>query len=253
MKIRSEGIKVGDKVEIEGDNISRVLPRKNYIERLNAANIDCVNVVISPVPKPVFLLVDKMIALSVRSGCEVIVTVNKTDVDDGLSRYVSVNYLKAVDRIFYVSAKEKSGIDELKDYLKGKLVVFAGQSAVGKTSIMNEIFSLNEQTNGLSEKTGRGKHTTTRRKITVQGDFAAVDTPGFSSVNLTDIPSDSLSNFYKDFTEWNGRCYYIGCTHTNEPDCLIKAAVENGSISSERYLRYLALYKEIKEYEKRKY
>ena len=240
-------------METEGDNITYVYPRKNFIERLNVSNVDCVNVVVSPSPKPDFLLVDKIIALSNLAGCEVIITVNKTDVGNELLNYVTENYSKSVAAVFAVSAKQKRGLKDLKEYLKGKLVVFAGQSAVGKTSIMNEIFQKNDATGDLSRRTGRGKHTTTGRKITVEGDFAAVDTPGFSSVYLTDIPSDSLYMYYKDFSAYNGKCYYIGCTHYSEPNCLVKQAVESGNISKDRYVRYLALLKEIKEYEKRKY
>lgn len=253
LKIKSEGIKVGDKVEFDEANILSVLPRKNYIARLNAANVDSVNIIVSPIPKPDFLLVDKIIALSRYNGCMVYMTVNKSDVDDGLISYVLKHYSSAVDEIFIVSAKNGEGLDALKKELKSKLVVFAGQSAVGKTSITNKLFLLSEKTDDVSVKTGRGRHTTTRRRIMIGDGLFVVDTPGFSFADISDIPSSELKDCYKDFAEYNGKCYYIGCRHVAEPDCLLKEALSGGKISDERYSRYLTLLKEIVDNEKRRY
>ena len=185
--------------------------------------------------------------------CEVYITVNKSDEDDGICGYITENYRKAVDGIFIVSAKSGRGLKELKAAVSGKLTVFAGQSAVGKTSVINELFGVDERVNSVSERTGRGRHTTTRRKIIVDGDIYAVDTPGFSTVIVTSVASSSLHNYYKDFSPYNGKCYYIGCTHSSEPDCLVKDALARGELSKDRYERYLLILKEIKEYEKRRY
>lgn len=253
LKIKSSGIKVGDKVEFDGANILSVLPRKNFLPRLNTANIDCVNIVISPMPRPDLLLVDKLIVESNILGCRTIITVNKSDIDDGLARYIFENYSRAVDGIVAVSAKNGEGIEDLRAMIKGKLTVFCGQSAVGKTSALNALFDLSEKINSVSEKTGRGRHTTTRRKIIVDGDDFVVDTPGFSTLGVTSVDSAKLADYYTDFAAYNGKCYYIGCTHSSEPDCLVKNAVLRGEISRDRYERYLLLLKEIREYEKRKY
>ena len=253
LKIKSDGIKVGDRVEFDGENISAVLPRKNYSQRLNVSNVDCVNIVIAAVPAPDFLLVDKMIIDARLVGAEVFLTVNKCDIQNGIVEYVTQNYSYAVDEIFVVSTLTGEGIEKVKKRIKGKLVVFAGQSAVGKTSLTNALFGESERVNTVSRKTLRGRHTTTVRKIYFGDDCAVMDTPGFSSAAVYNVKSSDLRLFYKDFDGYDGSCYYIGCTHTVEPDCLVRSAVNEGKISRERYDRYVTIYKEIKEYEKRKY
>ncbi len=256
MKIKSQGIKVGDKVEFENGVITSVKERISYFPRTNVANIEVCNIVIAPLPKPDFLLVDKMILEARHGGAEVWLTVNKNDTENSsnLYDYVVENYQNAVEKIFLISAKTGFGVEELKENLKNKICVFAGQSAVGKTSLVNILFGAQEKTNTISEKTLRGRHTTTKRQIHFLGEYAIVDTPGFSAVDVNIIKSENIASFYKDFEEFNGKCYYIGCVHVNEPDCLVKDAVENKKISNDRYQRYITIYKEVKDYEKmRKY
>ena len=200
-----------------------------------------------------FLLVDKLIIEGNKGGAKVILTINKNDLSTDLYNYCVENYSNAVDKIFSVSTVTGNGIDELKAYLNGEFCALAGQSAVGKTSLINEIFDIQKQVNTVSEKTLRGRHTTTSREIHYGENFSLIDTPGFSAIDTFSIESAKLSEYYKEFEEYNGKCYYIGCSHTAEPDCLVKEAVERGQISLDRYNRYCTIYKEIKEYEKRKY
>ena len=240
-------------MEFDGENILAIKPRKNFSPRLNVSNIDCVNIVVADFPEPDYLLVDKMIIEANYIGASVYITVNKCYISDKTLLYIKDNYSKAVDKIFAVSAEKGEGLDKLKEEFKGKLVVFAGQSAVGKTSITNALFEKSERVNDLSKKTMRGRHTTTGRKIHIEGEFAVMDTPGFSSVITNFIKSEEIALYYREFSEYNGKCWYIGCTHTAEPDCLVKEALSRGEISADRYQRYIEIYKEIKEYEKRKY
>ena len=253
LKIKSSGIKVGDKVVFDENNVISVKERSSYFRRINVANIECVVIVIAHLPEPDYLLVDKMIVESRFCGAEVYIVINKIDSDDKQADYVAENYKKAVEGFFSVSARTGAGIDELKAAIKGKFTAFAGQSAVGKTSLINRIFNKDERVNELSKKTMRGKQTTTARTIHIDGDYMITDTPGFSSTQEFSVQSYDLALYYKDFYPFNGKCYYIGCTHTNEPDCLVKNALSRGDISKDRYNRYVNIFKEIKEYEKRKY
>ncbi len=252
IKLTDKKLLVGDAVTFQDGVITAILPRRNSFNRPRVANIDCINIVIAPAPKPDFLLVDKMIVEANRASIPVYLTVNKRDTDDEIYHYVLKHYDKAVDCIFGVSAFTGEGFDELKIKLKDNLCCLVGQSAVGKTSICNRLFEMVRKTNAISDKTERGRHTTTSREILYNENLFVMDTPGFSVIDAA-VKSEELSNFYKDFKPYNGKCYYIGCSHDHEPDCLVKEAVLNGEISQDRYNRYLTIYKELKEYEKRKY
>lgn len=253
MKIKSDGIKVGDEVEFDNSSIKKVFPRKSFFYRANVANVSCINVVISPVPKPDFLLVDKMIVEALSGKAKVYLTINKSDLDDGLIDYCKTNYANAVDSIIAVSALSGDGFDRLKSLLNGEFCAFVGQSAVGKTSIINRLFNIDKTVGDVSKKTMRGRHTTTGREIHFGENLQVVDTPGFSNVDVINVKSRDLCLYYKEFEPYNGKCYYIGCAHVSEPDCQVKAAVTRGEISVNRYERYKTLFKEIAENEKRKY
>ena len=237
---------VGDFAEIDKDNaICALLPRASYFIRPLCSNVDCVNIVIASIPKPDFLVVDRLIAMARNGGAEVLLTVNKCDLSSEVSAYVFEHYLKAVDKIFTVSALNGQGTQELKDYLQGKLVVFAGQSAVGKTSLVNGIFSESFRVGELSRKTQRGKNTTTSSQIIEDSGIRVMDTPGFTSLYALNIPLENLKDCYVEFED--KRCFFNDCKHLIEPDCGVKFSVESGEISSDRYDRYKLIYNEIKE------
>lgn len=160
-----------------------------------------------------------------------------------------MNYQKAVDKIFLVSAKTGEGVEEFKAFLKGKLSVFSGQSAVGKTSIVNRLFGENKRTGEVSVKTQKGKQTTTVSEITESDGIRIIDTPGFSAMDI-DIEEDVFPWSYPEFSCFANECRFRGCRHINEPDCAVKTATDGGEIYSERYLRYKQIYKEIKEKDK---
>lgn len=253
LKIKNGTIKVGDEVEISDGVITSIYERKTFFPRINVANIDCVNIVIAPEPTPDYLLVDKMLIECVRLGAKPYVTVNKCDFGEDIAKYVLENYPKACEKIFVVSAVTGEGVEQMKECFKGKIVAFAGQSAVGKTSLVNYLFGLNKRVNEVSEKLKRGRHTTTSRTLYVVGDFMIIDTPGFSSIVTSDIKSSEISHYYLDFEEFYNLCSFRDCTHTHEPDCAVKEALSEGKISKDRYERYLEIFKETKENEKRKY
>jgi ribosome biogenesis GTPase len=237
---------VGDYVEIDSDHaICALLERKSYFIRPLCANVDCVNIIIASLPKPDYLVVDRLIAMAIHGGAEVVLTVNKSDLSNEVADYVLQNYSNSVNKIFIVSAKNKSGTEQLKEYLQGKLVVFAGQSAVGKTSLINSIFSESFKVGELSRKTQRGKNTTTASSIVEDSGIRVMDTPGFTSLYALNIPLEELKNCYPEFE--GKSCYFNDCNHLSEPDCGVKKAVENGDISIDRYQRYKAIYSEIKE------
>ena len=275
---------MGDHVEFDGEVITRIFPRRSYFPRTNVANVDALIIVVAPVPKPDYLVVDKLIVEARSCGAGVAILANKCDLTTEVYDYIVKNYSTAVDEIIPYSALSGEGEPALKAYLKGKLCALAGQSAVGKTSVLNALLGTTNAVGEVSRKTNRGRHTTTGREIFFANDFAIVDTPGFSSVDILTVKSQDLSDYYADFAaattvlrsvlrsahppqetlpndqtqpERPGgereQCYYIGCSHVSEPYCAIKQAVESGKISRDRYERYCTIYKEIKEYEKRKY
>jgi ribosome biogenesis GTPase len=228
------------------------MPRNSYFIRPSVANLDAVNVVIASTPKPDYLMLDKLILTLFSQGVEVVFVVNKTDLGNEVVEEVKNHYAETDCKIVSVSASTGEGVEELKKVLSGKLVAFAGQSAVGKSSLVNALFGLNLRTNEVSEKTQRGRHTTTVAEIFCMGDIRIVDTPGFSVVK-PDIKSEELALFYPEYFSRLQDCKYRTCTHINEPDCRVRKDVEGGLLSAERYLRYKTIFNEIKQDENNKY
>ncbi len=240
---------VGDYVEFDKGVITKILPRKNYFPRPNVANIDAVTIVVSPEPKPDFMLVDKLVVNAVSRNLEIIFAVNKTDISDELFDKIKSEYSEVGGSFFKISASQNLGVLELKEKIKDKLVLFAGQSAVGKTSLVNTLFGLDLKTGELSEKINRGKHTTTASCIYELNGTRIIDTPGFAVIDA-DLKKDELPDCYPEYFNLQSGCKYRGCKHINEPDCAVKRAVFSGELSKERYLRYVEIYKEILEKEK---
>ena len=244
LKIKGEGILVGDFVEVEKTTIVKVLDRKNRFIRPNVSNVDSVVAVISPEPKPDYFLIDKLCVNAFKENVEFVLVVNKSDIDANLFNEIKAEYSNAIVKIFSVSSKTGEGVDELKDYLTGKLSVFAGQSAVGKTSITNAMFSLDLKTGDLSQKIVRGKHTTTRSEIFEFENVRIIDSPGFAVIDA-DVELNDLKSFYPEYLEVSNSCKFRGCAHVSEPNCKVKELVQNGILSKKRYDRYVQIYKEI--------
>lgn len=245
-----DNLYVGDNVEftIEDSfaNIEKILPRTNSLIRPNVSNIDKALIVIAKEPEPDFLLVDKMIINCYTNGIEPIICFNKADliVKEEIDRLL-LPYKKFM-KCITISATEKDNLDELKDVFKEGVTCLAGQSAVGKTTILNSILDLDLRTAKLSEKISRGKHTTRHVEIYKVLGGMVMDTAGFSVLTLVDKEPNLLKDFYHEFLEIQNRCRFSSCLHINEPDCAVIKAYEDGKIDSGRYNRYLQIYNEVK-------
>lgn len=248
--LKSKGVFIGDNVEFFYDNgiyiITRIEKRKNFLIRPPVANIDQLIIVIAHIPKPDYMLVDKLLLFSYFYNIEPIILVNKQDVSDEENKYVEFTYSKFVKTIF-ASAKSGFNIELLKNTLKNKISAFAGQSAVGKSALINLIFKNQLANEGnLSVKLNRGKNTTRHSEIYCFDNIMIADTSGFTSLNekLLDIPYYELPYYYPDYNEHKLDCKYSSCTHTKEPvkDCKIKQLVENKILDKNRHIRYDKIY-----------
>ena len=257
---RKDGVKplVGDNVEIEildekdmEGNIMLILPRKNELIRPAVANIDQALVVFAVTkPKPHLNLLDRFLVMMESREVPVILCFNKTDIaDDPDIAELKEIYGKCGYPLLFTSAKKEEHIQELKHVLQGKTTAIAGPSGVGKSSIINLLQSEVEmETGSISRKIERGRHTTRHSELLVLGDNSYImDTPGFSSLYISDVDRESLKYCFPEFTPFEGKCRFNGCDHVHEPDCAVKQAVEQGVIHRSRYENYLAIYQEIQE------
>ncbi len=252
-KLRLDGdIFIGDYVEFcqfaNGKGaIEKILPRKNKITRPYITNIDMIVICIAPSPRPDFYLVDKLLINCIKQNITPVLCVNKTDLmDSDFKRNVEISYHNLCD-ICYVNAMSGQGIDKLIELMSDNYVSMAGQSAVGKSSIINAIVGHQMlQTGELSRKVERGKHTTRNVEIFDIGHgIRLADTCGFSVLEIENINPDELSTYFTDFDDFAANCKYNGCNHINEPDCAVKNAVQNGELSKDRYDRYVTLYNDL--------
>ena len=261
-RLDGESPLVGDRVEISTDaqgrgRVDRIFPRKNFFIRPAVANIDLLIAVaaeVEPVTDP--FLIDRVTSVAEHSGCEVLICINKSDASDcGRLRDI---YATTPYRVIETSAVTGEGIAELAECIRGKVCAFSGNSGVGKSSILNALEpSLELKTGEISEKLGRGKHTTRHVEIfPVAGGYCA-DTPGFASFDVEQmppIPKDELQYAFPEFEPYIGRCRFDDCAHIKEPSCAVRAAVEAGEVSHSRYESYCRLYEisaQYKEWEQR--
>jgi ribosome biogenesis GTPase len=191
-----------------------------------------------------------------QKGLPVVLVFNKKDVakQETLAELASM-YEKCGYKVLKASAACEEGISEIKEILKGKTTTVAGPSGVGKSTIINLLQSeVYMETGTISEKIERGKHTTRHSElITIDEDTYIFDTPGFSSLYITDMEKEELKSYFPEFYQYEEECKFLGCVHVAEPVCGVKAALEEGKISKSRYENYKLLYEELKENEKRKY
>ncbi len=244
----SDKICVGDDVNFVKDKgmfiIEDILPRKNRLIRPPVCNVDMLVIVVAPLPLVDWGLVDKLLIFAAEYNIKPILCYNKIDLNQTQLVYANKVYKDIAD-IVGVSALTKEGIGDLEGLLSG-VVCFAGQSAVGKTSLLN-IFCNTEKKVGDLSKLEQGKHTTRHVEIVPLNEkVMLVDTCGFSLLDLEGIKSKELMLYYPDFMKQKA-CKYNMCTHINEPDCEVKKAVEEGLLDKDRYLRYVAIYEELKE------
>ena len=248
---------VGDNVEIaviddanKLGNVEKILPRKNELIRPAVSNIDMALVIFaSAKPDPNFNLLDRFLCMMEYQKVPVTICFNKIDLVDQekLKEYSGI-YEPAGYNVIFTCTKTKEGLGSIRSLLEGKTTTVAGPSGVGKSSIINCLQSdITMETGTISEKIERGKHTTRHSEIIpVSHETYIMDTPGFSSMDVPGFEKEDLWTCYPEFVRHEPYCRFIGCSHINEPDCGVKAAVEDGEISPVRYENYKLLYEELK-------
>lgn len=256
--LRKEGMTplTGDMVRVVMQRgkgmIQQVLPRKNSFIRPAVANVDALLIFaanVNPVTEP--FLIDRVTAIAGNKGVESILCVNKTDLDE--AEELCGIYSHAGFRVIATSAQTGAGIGELRRALQGKLTAFTGNSGVGKSSILNRLCpELKLPTGEVSEKLGRGRHTTRHVELfSLDHETFVMDTPGFSSFDTDQmdvILKENLQYAFPDFGPYLGACQFHDCSHRREPGCAVRQAAENREIEQSRYDSYLRLYEKAAQY-----
>ena len=233
--------------------IESCLPRRTLLKRPAVANIDQVLITFAArQPDLNQLLLNRFLVLAEWSGIpEIVICINKCDLLEEKADFLQ-DYVQAGYKLLMVSAQEGQGIQELKNLLAGRVTVFAGPSGVGKSSLLNAVDSNLELATGkISDKIKRGKHTTRAAcLLPLPEGGTVVDTPGFSAAELENIDKAQLAYYFPEFRPYIEKCYYNTCTHSHEPDCAVKEAVEAGTICRARYEAYLNILQTINERKK---
>ena len=257
-KLKEKGeLYVGDIVFVDDDGfpiIEKLEPRESMLVRPYVSNIDGIIIVLAVQPRPDFLLADKMIVGCVQQQLDAIVCVNKCDLDGSgeLVAKVKTEY-GAIADVVPVCAADGTGMQVVREMVKGRFFCLAGQSAVGKSSMINALCGGERMAVGGLSKNLRGRHTTRHVEIIEFKDGTKIaDTCGFSRYEIPLVDPATLAGCYVDFDDYREQCRFRGCTHTVEECCGVKEAVAEGKLPKERYDRYLQLYEEMsKRWEKR--
>lgn len=236
-------------------NIEEILPRKNVLIRPAVANVDQALVIFALAsPKPNFNLLDRFLVMMEKQGVPVRICFNKKDLTDaGTIEEIRRRYAGSGYELLFISAKQEEGVEKVRGLLRGKTTTVAGPSGVGKSSLINRLQSeIFMETGTLSEKIERGRHTTRHTELMpVEADTYILDTPGFSSVELTGMEKEELGLYFPEIRDRADGCRFAGCAHLTEPDCMVRQALSDGGISPERYETYRSFYEDLKK--RRKY
>ena len=265
-KFRKEGVSplVGDRVEVRelgnGEGfVESILPRRNAFTRPAVANIDQLVVIASgAIPRTDPFLIDRVAAIAALKDCDVVVVLNKCDLDSADSLYQI--YSSAGFPTLRVSAETGEGIEDLKPLIAGKLSAFTGNSGVGKSSILNALDpAFHLQVGEVSQALGRGRHTTRHVELfRLDCGAEVVDSPGFSSFETEELNLElkrRLPETFVEFRPYLDQCRFVGCSHTKETGCAVLEAVREGKIQKSRHASYVRLYEELKplqEWQKKK-
>lgn len=244
---------VGDEVEFTITNsekqegvIEQILPRKNELKRPKMANLTQLILVVSmKMPSPDLLLLDKQLVFAEFMGLKATIVLNKVDLEDkeeidrNAKLYEDIGY-----KIIQTNAKEGIKVEEIKALLEGETTAFAGNSGVGKSTLINSIFEQElTQEGDISDKNQRGKNTTTSTTLYKYKENSYIaDTPGFSTFEINEIPKEDLCHYFVEFVPYLDKCEFQGCSHIKEENCGVKEALEAGKISSQRYDNYIKIY-----------
>lgn len=259
-KFRKEKISplAGDKVSVtirndEENTIDEIYERKNYLIRPPVANIDKLFIIVSAAkPRPNTVIIDKMTILAEKNNITPIIIITKTDLADCLELkeiYMSTGY-----NVYSFSIEDMSELDAIRNELSGCLCAFTGNSGVGKSTLINALSDeLKLETGEISDKLGRGRHTTRQAEVFPVDDGLVIDTAGFSSVDFTTenrIYSDELQYYFKEFSEHINDCRFNGCRHLGDKGCRICELIDEGKISKSRHESYKTILTEIKDNKK---
>lgn len=244
---------VGDEVEFTITNsekqegvIEQILPRKNELKRPKMANLTQLILVVSmKMPSPDLLLLDKQLVFAEFMGLKATIVLNKVDLEDKeeidriAKLYEDIGY-----KIIQTNAKEGIKVEEITALLEGETTAFAGNSGVGKSTLINSIFEQElTQEGDISDKNQRGKNTTTSTTLYKYKENSYIaDTPGFSTFEINEIPKEDLCHYFVEFVPYLDKCEFQGCSHIKEENCGVKEALEAGKISSQRYENYVKIY-----------
>lgn len=243
---------IGDNVTVNSDNcIDCIEARKNILVRPPVANIDYLGIVVSAqLPIADTLMLDKLTVSAFYLGIEPFIIINKCDIANENDIEKITSHLYATDIPFITAdCVTESGIAKIANYLKPGVTAFAGQSGVGKTSVIHALCPQTDMEIGqLSDKLKRGRHTTRHVELhNISKDVFVMDTPGFSKYDTEVAKIEALFSCYPEFKRYTKKCAFSACTHTHEPDCAVKQAVANGEISATRYENYIKIYEQIKQ------
>ena len=254
MKQNRFSLATGDRVLLEpgeqGEGmIKQVLPRKNFLLRPTMANLDLfVATFACATPDFSFLLADKLLALAELAQIPALLVLNKEDqAPSGLIEKVRAVYEPIGYEVYTLSAMEGTGVETLRERLKGRVCAFGGPSGVGKSSTINAIdSSVDLRTGAVSEKIGRGKHSTRFAQLLPFDEGYIADTPGFGNLLLEGMEPEQALAAFREFAQYEDGCRFCPCSHTHEPVCGVKEAVASGAIAVSRYESYLAMLEEIR-------
>ena len=248
---------VGDIAEIEVTDVDKkegyvvkILPRVNSLFRPQVSNIDQLLITFAVMsPEPSLHLIDKLTVTALNRNIPCAICINKSDLDEKKAAEYKEIYESAGFNVLVCSAETGENTEKLKEFLKDKTTALAGNSGVGKSSLLNSIGeSFNLKTGDVSDKIQRGRHTTRHTELFPLsfGGFV-LDTPGFGSFEILDIKHFELASLFPEIARNEGNCRFGGCAHIKEPDCSVKAALDAGKISPSRYDSYCQLYEQLKQ------
>ena len=239
----------GDNVILSSDGtmIDEILPRKNVFVRPSVANLDILFIVASTTqPVPSTLVLDQLAAAAIYKDVQPVLVVTKSDL--AAANKLAQSYATSGIPLIQLHYETGEGLDTIRGYIEGHLCAFCGNSGVGKSTLLNALApELKRETGQISQKLGRGRHTTREVEIFEVCGGRLADTPGFASLEaqkLCRIPKEDLQHTFPEFEPYFGQCRFTGCSHRSETGCAVRDAVEEGKISQTRYASYLAMYEE---------